>query len=294
MLHSRMGAGLVFPVLALAVLFGPATALGQSAANKAKLNALVKEAEGHYAAGRYKQSAETMIEAYIYGPHPRLIYNIGRAYDQANELDLALEYYQRYVSSPEGTDPTLLKRAALSIDRLRGLMAQRDETKKREAEEQARLSAEAQAQRERAEQEALAKQRAEEQLRAQEAAAIEERGRVRARNRTLAFVAGGVAVAGLGTGTAFGLSANGAKGQFRDAQTVAEKQTLQSTTRTRALIADAGFVVGAAAAVTAVLLYPKGADEPEVRTQTEVVASASRPSFLIFPTLNGAGVEVRF
>ncbi len=275
-------------VLAVA-LCAPGLALGQSSSqsqsNRAQLNRLVKEAEGHYSAGRYKKSAETLIEAYIYGPHPRLIYNIGRAYDQANELELALEYYQRYVTSPEGTDPTLLKRAALSIDRLRGLIAQRDETQKREAEEQARLAAEARAAREQAEQDALAKQRAEEQLRDQAVQAREERTRARARSRTLAFAAGGVAVAGLGTGTIFGLSANSTKARFREAGNVDEKQTLQGQTRTRALVADAGFVVGAAAAVAAVLLYPKGPEEPAVRTRMEVA---------VFPTLNGAGMEVRF
>jgi tetratricopeptide (TPR) repeat protein len=231
-------------------------------ASRARIDQLVKDAQRHYQAGRYLESAEASKQAFALQPNAQHLYNIARAYDQANELDQALDYYQRYIDSPGGTDPTLLKRAALSMDRLRGLVAQRDEAQKREAEEQARLAQKAQAERERADQEAEAKARAEQALEAQQQAAAEARARARARNRTLALVAGGVAVAGLGTGTGFGLSARSARSAFDGADTVAQKQTFEDQTRFRSRVADASFGVGVVAAVVAVLLYPRSEAEP--------------------------------
>ncbi len=251
-------------------------------ASRAKFNKLMNDAKRHYDAGRYTQSAETLIEAYIYRPESQLIYNIARAYDQANELDKALEYYQRYVNSDE-TDNTLVKRSMLAMDRLRGLVAQRDEAQRREADEQARLAQEAENARLKAEEETLAKQRAEDALRARQASDQKARVQARSRNKVLALVAGGVAVAGLGSGTAFGLSANASKGRFGDAQTVTLKDDLRAQTRQRALFADVGFGVGVAAAVAAVLLYPKGPD-PE----------PAAPRATLVPAIGGAGVEVRF
>lgn len=265
-------------VLAVLTLVVPLVA---TAANS-NFNRLVKEAERLYEAGKYKNSAERLIEAYAYSPHPRIIYNIARAYDQAGELDLALEYYQRYVGSKEGTDPTLLKRSALSIDRVRGLIAQRDAEQKKQAEEQARVEAEAKAAREKAERETAAKKQAEEELRAREIASAKARASARSTSRIAAYALGGVAVAGLATGTIMGLQANSTKGRFTQAETVADKERFAGQTKTNALIADAGFGIGVAAAIAAVLLYPKG-DEPH-----------DGPRALLVPHPGGAGLEVSF
>ncbi|MGA9524723.1 MAG: hypothetical protein WBV82_24910 [Myxococcaceae bacterium] len=270
----RLGLALILLLLAV-----PPEAIART---HPRFTQLVKQAERLYSTGKYKDSAEKLIEAYVYDPHPRLIYNIARAYDQAGELELALEFYQRYVKSREGTDPTLLKRSALSIDRVRELMKRREETKQREAQ----LSAEAKAAEERAAREAEAKRRAEGELRLREAATAEEQVKARGRARIAAYTLGGVAVAGLGTGAIFGLQSNGSRNQFRDAKTVAAKSELEARTRQQALIADIGFGVGLVAAVTAVILYPKGPDEAAVKSSTEVV------SVLVGP--NSAGLEVKF
>lgn len=266
------------PVVLAIALAVPVTAL----ASKAEFNKLVKQAERLYEAGKYKDSAEALIEAYAYDPNPRLIYNIARAYDQAGELELSLEYYQRYMASREGTDSTLLKRSALAIDRVRGLIAQRDEVQKKQAEEQARVEAEAKAARERAASEAAAKEKAEKELRQREKASAEARASSTRISRIAAFALGGVAIAGLGTGTVFGLQANGSKGRFTAAESVEAKQQLEGQTRTQAMIADAGFGVGVVAAIVAVILYPKGGDD------------AASTSAVLVPHAGGAGVEVRF
>ncbi len=270
----RLGLALILLLLAI-----PPEAIART---HPRFTQLVKQAQRLYSTGKYKDSAEKLIEAYVYDPHPRLIYNIARAYDQAGELELALEYYQRYVKSNEGTDPMLLKRSALSIDRVRELTKRREETTRREAQ----LTAEAKAADERAAREAEAKHRAEEELRLRETAAAEARVKSRGHARIAAYTLGGVAIAGLGTGALFGLQSNGSKDQFRDARTAAEKRESEARTRQQALIADIGFGVGLVAAVTAVVLYPKGPDEAAVQTSTQVL------SFLVGP--NSAGVEVKF
>lgn len=251
-------------------------------ASDREFNKLVKAAEQLYSAGKYKDSAERLIEAYAYKPHPRLIYNIARAYDQAGELELSLEFYQRYINSQEGTDPTLLKRSSLSIDRLRGLLSQREQRRGAEAAEQARLEAEAKAARANAEKEAEAKRRAEKELLSRKQAD----SAARSRSKIAAFALGGVAIAGLGTGTVFGLQANGSRSQFSTAETVAVKEELRGRTQSQALIADVGFGAGVVAAIAAVILYPKGSDDVE--------APSDAPSAILVPGPNGAGLQVRF
>src|SRR4051812_12608315 len=120
--------------LALLVL----VAMPAQAARKS-VNTLVHEAERLYQQGRYHDAAERLKEAEALSPNPRLVYNIARAYEQAGELNLALQYYQQYVNSPEGTDPTLLKRSSLAIDRLHGLITEQNAS----AAEQEKLKAQA-------------------------------------------------------------------------------------------------------------------------------------------------------
>src|SRR5947209_1819516 len=114
----------------LLILGTTAASAAHGATRRERTTALIREGERLYQSGQYKQAAETLIKAQALEPDPRLVYNIARAYDQAGELDLALDYYQRYVNSTEGTDPTLLKRSALSIERLRGLLAREEQSQK--------------------------------------------------------------------------------------------------------------------------------------------------------------------
>ena len=261
-------------------------AVGLSApaqAARPSVSTLVRQAQRLYAQGRYAQAAKKLEQAEAISPHPRIVYNIARAYDQAGELDKALDYYQQYVGSSEGTDPVLLKRSALAIDRLRGLLDARAKRQRETAEEQARLKAQADAAKQRAEEQAEAAARARAEAQAQAQADAEAHAKSIARARTFSYVAGGLAVAGLATGVGFGLAAKSAKNDFENAATVEQKQSFQSTTKSRALMADLGFGVAIAGAVTAYLLWPKHADG----MQAVVVPTAG-------PHGGGAAVEVSF
>ncbi len=240
----------------------------------------IGEAEEAYQNRKYLEAAEALKKAHALEPHPRLLYNIARAYDQAVETEKALEYYQLYLGATDETDPVLLRRAALAIDRLRSTQA---DAKEKEAERK-RLTEEAARQKQRAEQEAEEARKAavrqeelEEQLRE-----VNTR-----RNRLLAYGAAGLGAAGLTTAIVMGGNALSSANDLRKPRTAAEgplsladKERLAGAARTQALVADVALVVTVAAAAAAVWLYPKG--------------DASKPATVLVPTGNGVGLSGRF
>jgi hypothetical protein len=242
--------------LALAGWMAAAPALARTSP-RAQVNSLVHKASRLYARGKYAAAAETLEKAEAIAPDPRLVFNIARAYDQAGELEKALDAYQRYVGSREGTDPTLLKRSALAIDRLRGLIEQRQKAKAADEAMQRHLKEQAELQRRRAEEQARAAAQARAQAEEQARAQAEAQASAESRNRILAYTSGGLAVAGLATGIIAGLSAKSAKSDFENAATVEAKKSFESTTQHRALIADVGFGVAIAGTVAAYFLWPK-------------------------------------
>ncbi|MGQ0506951.1 MAG: hypothetical protein ACT4TC_16695, partial [Myxococcaceae bacterium] len=209
-------------------------------------------------------------------PHARLLYNIARAYDQAVETESALQYYQLYLSANEGTDPTLLKRAALNIDRLRLSQAKNQSEAREQESERKRLTAEAKAAAKRAEDEAAAKRKSDERKRELEQ---DLEGIAVQRKKTLAFVSAGVGAAALATSVVMGLNFLSSNSAFREeGKTLQQKQDLRRAAQTQALVADLGIIVAAAGALTAVLLYPK--DE--------------KPRVVVVPAGNGLGVVGQF
>lgn len=247
--------------------------------------ALLKEGERLYQQGEYRKSAEVLIQANELSPNPRLLYNIARAFDQAGDARRAVSYYQQYVNSPEGTDSQLLKRAGLALDRLRRQIEKEDAATAALEAERKRLEQETAEARARADAEAEAARRAAED--SQRAVRLEYERRMAGwqRSRIAAFGLGGLAVLSAGGATFMGVQALGSREQLDKVTTLAEKRTTVDTLRNQALLADVGFGVALAAAVTAVLLYPKDpAPEPP----------AGSVSVTLAPGGLGAGVEVKF
>ena len=226
-----------------------------------QVQALVKEGNRLYQENKYLEAADTLKKAYGLEPSPVLLYNIARAYDQAGEQQSALDYYRQYVSSA-ATDPSLVKKANLSMDRIRNMMAKDEADKKvREAEKQ-RLFDEAKAAREKAAQEAEAAKKQRESYEAKDAAA-----RAAAQKKTdtrlyATIAAGAFAVVSLGVGIGFGVASNGSKSSFLTATTVNDKRAYEASTKQQAVIADVSFALSIAAAIAAVVLVPKGSDDP--------------------------------
>ncbi|MFL5318397.1 MAG: tetratricopeptide repeat protein, partial [Myxococcaceae bacterium] len=256
----------------------------------------LKEAERLYNVGKYKEAAELLEKVNEESPNPKLLYNIARAWDQAGELEKSLDAYQRYVGSKDGTDATLLKRAVLSIDRLKGLIAKADEEKKKSDAERLKSEEESKAAQAKAEADAEAARKALEEAQAKRDADLLASNKVRSRNKAIAIGAGAVGVLALGGGTFMGLSARGSKAKFDAATTVEDKRNFESTTKTQALLADVGFGVGLAALVTAIVVYPKGTTESgeEEQQQEDTSSGSDESSFRILVGPTSAGFQVRF
>jgi tetratricopeptide (TPR) repeat protein len=260
----------------------PSPAWAQRGAKSA--TALVREGERLYKSGKYREAAEALKKAHALQPNHKLIYNIARAYERSGDLREALSWYQQYVGlKAEESDPSLLKRSAIAMDQIRVLL---DKEAKAAAEAEAqrlRLEQEAEEARRKAEEEKAAALRAEEAVRQQKKAAQERAMADYRRARVIAFSLGGVAVASVGAGVFFGLQAREARTQFNTATNLDSKQAAADDTRSKALLADVGFGVGLAAAIGAIVLYPKGGPpaEGEVR-------------MTLAPSGLGAGMEVSF
>lgn len=238
-----------------------------------KVGALIKEGDRLYKENKYREAAEALKKAYDLEPAGVLLYNIARAYDQAGELKIALDYYRQFVGQ-EGADPALVKKANLAMDRLRTLVARDEAGRQVNDAEKKRLEDEARLAKEKAAEEA-------EKARVQKEAyeAKERAAHAAAQSKTNArlvggVVVGGIAVAGLGTGIAFGVLAGSSKTSFKSATTVADKKKFESETRTRALIADVSFIGAAAAAIVAVIIFPKGSSEPPKAVEVVLAPSA--------------------
>jgi len=266
-------------IACLLLLALPRVGLSASPQDRKRAAALIKDGEQQYQAGKYREAAETLKQAQQLDPNPRLIYNIARAYDQAGDLPAALQSYQQYIGSPEGTDPTLLKRASLAVDRLRSLIAQQDEERARLEAEKKHLEQEKSAAEQHAQQETASKLAA--------SAEVERHKREQTlsdqtswdKSRMFSYVAGGVGVVALGSGGYFGWQAMAAKNSMGGALTLVDKTGFASRAQSNALIADVSFGVSAAALVAAFVLWPKH-DRPELSP--------------IKPGPGGASIELSF
>ncbi len=260
----------------------PAPARAQKAEKRAA--ALVKEGERLYNSGKYREAAEALKKAQDLQPNPKLIYNIARAYQRSGDLREALSWYQQYVGlKAEEADPSLLKKSAIAIDEIRVLLDKEAKTAAEAEAQRQRLQQEAEAARRKAEEEKAATLRAEEAVRQQRRAEQERAMADYRRSRVIAFSLGGVAAASVGAGVFFGLQAREARTRFDEATNLDRKQTAADDTRGKSLLADVGFGVGLAAAIGAIVVYPKGGPpaEGEVR-------------MTLAPSGLGAGVEVSF
>lgn len=248
-----------FLVFAVALSLAGAPAL---AANP-RAQALIKEGDRLYKENKYLEAAAALKDAYALEPNPTLLYNIARALDQAGELQQALDQYRTFVGL-EGADPALVKKANLAMDRLRTLVARAEADQRLQEAERKRLEGDAQKERSRAQSEAEKAKLQREQFEAEKRAAEESANKKSSGRKIAAFAVGGAAIVGLGVGIGFGVAANSSKSAFTRAETVADKQRLESETRTRALVADVSLGLSLAAAIAAVVVYPGSSSGPQV------------------------------
>jgi tetratricopeptide (TPR) repeat protein len=258
----------------LAALTLSAAALGANP----KASALAKDADRLYKDNKYKEAAETLRQAYEADPNGLYLYNIARAYDQAAELELSQEYYRKYVALPsDEAQPDLVKKANLAMDRIRTLLARGSADKQvREAEKQ-RLEADAKKAEARADAEAAEARKQRQEFAEKEKVRKEAENKQVNVRKLAAYGTGGVAIVGLGMALGFGIGTNGNRESFRTADTLTLKKQYEGATRTTAAVADVSLIVGVAAAVATVILYPKGEE-------------AEKSVTVVFAPVSGGGV----
>jgi tetratricopeptide (TPR) repeat protein len=234
-----------------------------------KANQLAKEGDKLYKEGKYREAAEVLKKAYDLDKNPVFLFNIARAYDQAGDVQVALDTYRQYVALPE-TDPTLLKRANLAMDRLRTLVANADAAKAQQEEAAKKLKEEADAAKAKAEAEADAARKQRDELQKKERERQEaERSKVSGR-RVAAIAVGGLAVVGAGLGVTFGLLSSSAKSSFVNATTLDAKKSFESSTKTFALVADVSYAAALVSAIVFAIIFPWRGAEPEGHVQVAV------------------------
>ncbi|WP_225411801.1 hypothetical protein [Stigmatella hybrida] len=269
-------------LLSMVLLLTPPPAHAQRGAKSQA--ALVKEGERLYNARRYREAADTLKKAHEAAPDARILYNIARAYEQVGDLRESMGYYNQFISTSGGdTDPLLVKRAHSAVERLRLLIDKEEQQQAAVDAERKRLQDEADAARKQAEAEQEAARRAEEASQQQRQAEFQRAQAAYQRNRIAAFALGGVSVASVGTGILFGLQARSARKDFDAATRLEDKESAADSTRGKALVADIGIGVGLAAAIGAIILYPK-----------EGPPSKGEVRMTVAPQGLGAGMEVSF
>jgi outer membrane receptor protein involved in Fe transport len=97
--NSRWGiasaSGLAMTAVVAVMLFLPGPALAD-ARQEARRN--FRNGMDQIAQGNFDQGIASLRRAYAIKPHPAVLYNIGKAYEDSKRLPLAAEYYRRYIS----------------------------------------------------------------------------------------------------------------------------------------------------------------------------------------------------
>lgn len=110
----------------LATWSQPAPGAEDTASTASQIEELASEAQAHYRAGEFGEAVSDYLKAYKLGPAAALIYNIAIIYDRKlNEIDLAMEFYRRYIRA-EDADPEAVLRATARLGELKELKKKRE------------------------------------------------------------------------------------------------------------------------------------------------------------------------
>lgn len=94
------------------------------AAPQEEVDAIVAEAVEKFQAKEYDEAAALFEQAYELSPEPNYLFNIGRVYEQAGNIEKAVEFYARFVKEPE----VEIGAREVAVERLRVLRGVLEET----------------------------------------------------------------------------------------------------------------------------------------------------------------------
>jgi len=116
-----LGVAGLSPSVALAA---PVAAAVVTEAPQEEVDAIVAQAVEKFQAKEYDEAAALFEQAYELSPEPNYLFNIGRVYEQAGNLEKAVEFYARFVKEPE----VELGAREVALERLRVLRGVLEET----------------------------------------------------------------------------------------------------------------------------------------------------------------------
>lgn len=244
----------------------PATEVSQ--AEKTRGENLSEQAIEAFGAKDYDRAVELFKQAYEADPQPNYLFNIGRVYEEAGDLENAVEYYGNFVKQP-GVD---LDSRGVALDRLKVLRAILEETAEPKPKDEEPKDEEPK----------------------DEVApppdpgpdpAVEEEKRKAKVLSGAGFALVGVGAAALIGGAVTGVLAQGDNNSASEAASIEDRRDLLSTSQTKALTADVLYGVGGALAVTGVVLVVVGMTKK----------SKAEGKVAVTPTFGprGAGIDLR-
>ena len=220
---------LVLTVMVLALMAPPVVSTALAEENVAQqVEALSMDGAVAFRAGNFEAAIEYFTAAYDLQPVPNLLYNIGRCYEQLEDWDQAISYFERFIRSPD-VDREAREQARSRVESLREIQAAErpPEEPRIEEEEEEVITAPA------------------------------------TPNRTPAFAALGSGVALLGGGAVMGVMARNQASQITDMSlSYDDRLAARDSARTQALVADVLFGAGVVATGVGVyLLLTAGSDD---------------------------------
>lgn len=196
---------------------------------------LTGEAGALYQAGDFEPAANKFLEAYAIKPVSNILYNVGRIYEQAGKLELALEHFEKFVKAPN-VEQEARRDAIDRIKTIREVLA---------------LDAQPQTTTEPTQQ---ATQQATEPA---PTPAAEP-------DHTVAWILMGAGGVTLATSGVMAFLASGAHDDFENATSVQDRRDAADSGETYSLVADTLLVTGAVlTGVGAVLYFTAGSDEEQ-------------------------------
>lgn len=246
------------------------TDTGVSEADKAEAERLSGLAIEEFNAKNYDKAVGLFEQAYALDPQPNYLFNIGRVYEEAGNLESAVEFYARFVKQP-GVD---IDAREVALERLRVLRAILEETKQPDPDVEPEPEPEVEPE-------------PEPELEPVPDPGIEKDKRKRKAMRGAGFGLLGVGAGVVIGGAVLGALAQGDNKKADEAASLTERLDLLDSSESKALGADIMFGVGAAVLVTGVVLVALGYSKPKTGSRV-----AFQPSF--GPRGGGLAMQMRF
>lgn len=228
----------------------------------------VAEAREAYAAKNYERALEFFKKAYAINDTPNLLFNMGLVNEKMGRLDQSLEYYEKFVTSPE-VGLKLRAKAQKRIDVIRPIVEDQEKKKAKKGPDTTGDGTEGNG-------DGAKKADDSDTVAPPPSTGNDGKGR-----KAASFALLGTGVASLAAGGVFVALSNQAETDFQSAPTAAARRQEQQAAYTRMWIAD-GFLLGGIALVgtgTVLLLTgPSGAETEADAGATEKPAAALVPS----------------